>query len=58
MFPCCVLCYDKYINEDGTIDRAVWMTIVLERRRRGRETPDPEDLCRCDCHKKGMDILH
>jgi hypothetical protein len=58
MFPCCDLCYEKYLNKDKSVNFIHYMNIVLERRRSGKETPDPDELCKCGCHIEGTEILH
>jgi hypothetical protein len=58
MFPCCRLCYKKYLKDNGEVDLDLYMKIVLDRRREGKETPDPEDLCRCECHKINSCVMH
>jgi hypothetical protein len=73
MMPCCDLCYVKYINEDGTIDLTAVeeeRQIRAATRPDGIAERDPDKLpmlepmgeeyglCRCDCHRKGVEVMH
>lgn len=58
MFACCDLCYEKYINEDGTPDVEMLKKIAAERKQQRKYMPPPKKLCRCNCHIKGEAILH
>jgi len=56
MMACCEFCGIKYINEDGSIDWTVLYSLM--------EHPvvlkEGEELyvCDCDCHVKGLNVLH
>lgn len=68
MVACCVLCYEKYLNSDGTLDEDAFEQARLTRRvvdsrnRLVQETDVPpageRQPCMCDCHTKGMTVLH
>jgi hypothetical protein len=64
MFACCQLCYEKYIEADGTIDE-----VRLDQAREKLIVPQvlekngiPTDRfvvpCSCPCHKDGMNVMH
>lgn len=67
--PCCNYCYDKYINEDGTVDQDVIEKIEIESKnfieKYNKEHPErPKPLifqpvsCKCICHTKGIAVRH
>lgn len=61
--PCCSLCYEKYIEKDGTIDEAKVEQLIGEDSMIVNGlvlSPDniSYQLCTCDCHKKGMYVMH
>lgn len=62
MFPCCNLTYEKYINEDGSLDKDEVWKIIMRLRSKGVGVAFIEkwqrNICKCSCHKKGIDILH
>jgi len=60
MLDCCPLCYEKYINEDGTIDWKIFddfYTHIPMRRKFGLGYKE-DTICRCECHVKGKIIMH
>lgn len=64
MFPCCTLCYEKYIKPDGEIDqsrikkaaKAAARTIAAGDKSFAEKIL--EEPCRCDCHKDGETVMH
>lgn len=62
MMECCCVTYQKYINEDDTIDYDKINSLAGEMRDSGwSETQIERWLgrnCHCDCHKKGMEVMH
>jgi len=72
MMPCCDLCYVKYINRDGTINHALIAEEramrsltrpdgIAERKPDELPTVGPvgeEGICRCDCHREGVEVMH
>jgi hypothetical protein len=60
MFPCCQLCYDKYIKADGEIDqkRIKLAAKVESRGDKKRAEKLLEDPCRCECHQDGVACMH
>lgn len=57
MMACCEFCYEKYLNEDGTIDWLVLYPLHLATPVVLKEGQERE-VCRCDCHVKGICCLH
>jgi len=54
---CCEFCYEKYINENGTIDWTVLYPLHMKNPvvlKEGQE----RQVCNCECHVKGNDCLH
>jgi hypothetical protein len=58
MVPCCENCYTQYLDEDKVIDMIVYTRLKLYRKKQGKDTLDPDDICRCDCHIKNSTFLH
>ena len=70
MMDCCMLCYSKYLNTDGTLDRNALTDVLTEagitEEVFQKNVTEPGELgnilrgniCMCDCHKKGMTVLH
>lgn len=74
MEACCSLCYEKYINADGTINEEAARAVLAKRKRsamgltekrakRWARTQPPDTaplpkLCRCECHIIGTYMLH
>lgn len=69
VMPCCNNCYEKYINEDGTVDKEVIEKIENESKQfiEKYNKEHPERLkplvfqpvsCKCMCHTKGITVLH
>ena len=60
MFSCCLLCYDKYIKEDGEIDqKRIKMAAKVESRGNKKLAERMlENPCLCECHKDGVACMH
>lgn len=66
--PCCHLTYEKYLNNDGTIDDqalqegiAKYCQFMNEQRKTTKYTPESFSNytpCRCTCHTKGTCVMH
>lgn len=58
MMACCEFCYDKYINDDGSIDWTVLYPLQMKHPhvvvKEGTECP----VCDCRCHRKDTKMLH
>ncbi len=57
MFPCCNLCYQKYINEDGTFDEERYEKIY-QKAKEICKNGLIDQRCKCICHQDGKNILH
>jgi hypothetical protein len=55
MMSCCQLCYEKYINEDGTIDTAA---LKVAMSKHYLKDSDMIYACHCMCHVKGSMVMH
>lgn len=64
MMPCCDLCYEEYLREDGSVDEEALARARDKRRKRqldqGRVPTEEsgEPSCRCECHVIGRCVLH
>lgn len=60
MFPCCALCYEKYICENGEIDKKRLENAAKEAARGDKKEIEAilDKPCRCACHKDGMQVMH
>lgn len=60
MIDCCPFCCEKYINEDGSIDKKKLLELQTQAfaERRIRYKPDGKATCMCNCHVKGKEIFH
>lgn len=62
MFPCCELCYQKYLEEDGSIDsntlREIREAYNKKYNRNIQPFTDDNKPCMCECHIKGLVVLH
>lgn len=69
--PCCNVCYEKYINEDGTIDEVRLLRVLgFGEFIDTNDVVDYDQLvpilkqnkypswCKCDCHKDGSGVMH
>ena len=57
MMSCCEFCYEKYINEDGTIDWTVLYPLQTANPVVVKEGQERR-VCDCLCHRKDMKVLH
>lgn len=55
MFPCCKLCYSKYLDSDKIVDEEI---LKAEIERKKIQDFNYEKICKCECHIKGRNILH
>lgn len=66
MFPCCHLCYAKYVRADGTVDAELFAEARDAWKEKAKDRHTPEGLqqiserkpCTCECHKIGANVLH
>jgi len=60
MFPCCDLCYKKYINKDDSIDEQRLRWAKLEYAKTFKRTIILDDIkwCTCECHQDGVNLMH
>lgn len=54
-WPCCKLCYLKYIDNDGSLDKD---RLIKCCKKRGITLGDLPFICKCDCHKDGINCVH
>ena len=59
MFACCNLCYEKYLTSDKKVDEEA----LKESRKKFNVKSDDwnsirKNLCMCECHVKGSNIIH
>jgi len=67
MFPCCNHCYQKYINEDKTLDEKLIKSLEDEDKRLVAKENEEVGMemfkfkpitCKCPCHVKGLNVIH
>ena len=65
MFPCCNMCYEKYLNKDFTLNLDALITIIEEetlttfnKDREELRKDAEEKICRCRCHIIGSIVIH
>ena len=64
MFPCCDLCYEKYIDKNGIVDqdrrkKAVNKYISFMAKTYKKTIIASEvAACNCECHRDGFQVLH
>jgi hypothetical protein len=66
MFPCCNLCYEKYIeiiNDRQIIKKQLYINILNNHRKlllteNEIQNLNIKDVCLCKCHEIGSTILH
>ena len=66
MNACCMHCYKKYINEDGTVDYERLAELLSEgqdqkvdvQELKEADTAEVIEFCTCRCHIDGKNILH
>jgi hypothetical protein len=56
MMECCQLCYEWYINADGTIDQEA-LKEAMAKHNISEENTLPV-ACHCPCHNKGSYVIH
>ena len=54
---CCEFCYEKYLNQDNSIDWVVLYKLQLDNPVVLKENEERQ-LCMCKCHIKGVNCLH
>lgn len=60
MFECCILCYEKYLNDKGEIIPDKLEKAIKQYEEWSKEKVDRDvfQVCTCDCHKENSVILH
>lgn len=67
MFPCCSLVYEKYLDEEGKLNKDLYWKIVIELKRENpklykftidHDELSEEKICKCECHELNKEIMH
>lgn len=58
MFPCCYLSGYQYLNPDYSVNKEKLLEVYIDRRKKGLDNDFTDELCKCECHIIGKQIMH